>query len=161
MIVVCDTSPLNYLVLIGQADLLPVLFNSVVAPPAVMTELKHPSSPKQVSNWASAPPAWLEIVATARIDSALNLGLGETEAISLALELDAALLLVDERKATSVARRLGLFTVGTIGVLAVAAERRLLDLDSSIAALRQTSFREPTELVDDLLKSQRRRSPGP
>jgi predicted nucleic acid-binding protein len=161
MIVVCDTSPLNYLVLIGQADLLPVLFNSVLAPPAVMTELNHPSSPEQVRNWASAPPAWLEIVAPSRIDSALNLGLGEGEAICLALELDAAVLLVDERKATSVARRLGLATVGTIGVLAVAAEKRLLDLDSSIAALRQTSFREPKELVDEQLKSQRRRFSGP
>lgn len=31
MIVVCDTSPVNYLVLIGEIDLLPQLFTTVVA----------------------------------------------------------------------------------------------------------------------------------
>jgi predicted nucleic acid-binding protein len=42
--------------------------------------------------------------------------------------------------------------VGTLNVLALAAERQLLDLRSAIAALRQTTFREPTKLVEELLK---------
>jgi predicted nucleic acid-binding protein len=93
----------------------------------------------------------LEIILPSTIDPALRLGAGETEAISLALELSADLLLVDERKATSVAHRLGLSAIGTLNVLAIAAERNLLDLPSAIAALRQTTFREPTELVEELL----------
>ncbi len=42
MIVVSDTSPLNYLVLIGAIDVLPKLFGEVYAPPAVIQEFQHP-----------------------------------------------------------------------------------------------------------------------
>ena len=57
MIVVCDTSPLNYLVLIQHAEVLPSLFGRVIAPPAVMAELQHPGAPTIVRAWAAAPPA--------------------------------------------------------------------------------------------------------
>ncbi len=39
MIVVSDTSPLNYLVLIGADHVLPILFGRVVAPPVVLSEM--------------------------------------------------------------------------------------------------------------------------
>ena len=45
MIVVCDTSPVNYLVLIGEIDLLPQLFTTVVLPAGVLAELQHPRTP--------------------------------------------------------------------------------------------------------------------
>jgi predicted nucleic acid-binding protein len=151
MIVVSDTSPLNYLVLIGHVEILPALFDRVVAPPAVISELMHPDSPSPVHTWASVPPTWLEIIPPATIDPAIRLGAGEREAISVARELRAELLLVDERKATKVAQRLGLHVVGTLNVLALAAERDLLELSSAIAALRQTTFREPKNLVAKLL----------
>jgi predicted nucleic acid-binding protein len=48
MIVVADTSPLNYLILIGHVDVVPVLFDRIVAPPAVVRELTHPHSPPSV-----------------------------------------------------------------------------------------------------------------
>lgn len=104
------------------------------------------------------PPPWLEIVAPSAIDPDMRLGAGESEAISVARELGAEMLLVDERKAASTACRLGLKTVGTLNVLVLAAERQLLDLTSAIASLRQTTFREPTKLVEELLErdSQRR-----
>lgn len=104
MIVVSDTSPVNYLVLIGHVDVLPVLFDRVVAPPAVITELLHPGSPPPVRAWATTPPGWQEIVPPSTVDPSLKLGAGETEAICVARELNAQLLLVDERKATSVAQ---------------------------------------------------------
>ena len=161
MIVVSDASPLNYLVLIGHVDVLPILFDRIVAPPAVISELLHPGSPPPVHAWATAPPSWLEIVPPSKLEPALKLGAGETEAISVARELNADMLLIDERKATAVAHRLGLRVVGTLNVLAVAAERQLLDLSSAIAALRQTTFREPTKLVEELLErdAQRRSQP--
>ena len=48
MIVVSDASPLNVLVRIGYADVLQVLFESVIIPPAVASELSHASTPEAV-----------------------------------------------------------------------------------------------------------------
>jgi predicted nucleic acid-binding protein len=48
VIVVADTSPLNYLILIDQADLLPSLFGEVLLPHAVHRELQHPKTPERV-----------------------------------------------------------------------------------------------------------------
>jgi predicted nucleic acid-binding protein len=161
MIVVSDTSPLNYLVLIGHVDVLPALFDRVVTPPAVVAELLHPGSPTPVHVWASSLPEWLEVVTPASTDHTLGLAAGEAEAIAVAQELAASLLLVDERKASSVAARLGIQAVGTLNVLALAAERGLLELSSAIAGLRGTTFREPTALVEELLRrdaERRRRS---
>ena len=62
------------------------------------------------------------------------------------------MVLIDERKATAVAKRFGLQVVGTLNVLAFAAEHQLLDLPSAITALRRTTFREPTKLVEELLQ---------
>lgn len=158
MIVVSDTSPLNYLVQIGQANVLPVLFDRIVAPPAVIVELRHPGAPSDVRDWAANAPPWLEVISPSVVDLTLKLGTGETEAISVARELGADMLLIDERKAAATATQLGLRAVGTLNVLSLAAERSLLDLSSAIASLRQTTFREPTKLVEELLKrdSQRR-----
>ena len=61
MIVIADTTPLNYLVLIGQAELLPRLFGRVLIPPAVWTELNDPETPKAVKTWLTDPPAWLQV----------------------------------------------------------------------------------------------------
>jgi predicted nucleic acid-binding protein len=160
MIVVSDTSPLNYLVLIRQVDVLPVLFDRVVTPPAVIAELLHPRSPAPVQAWAGALPAWLEIISPAATDQTLGLGTGEIEAIAVARELNASLLLVDERKATGIAARLGIQAVGTLNVLALAAERQLLDLRSAVAELRRTTFREPTSLVEELLRRDAARRGG-
>lgn len=157
MIVVTDTSPLNYLVLIGHVGVLTALFDRVVAPPAVIRELLHPRSPSPVRTWANSPPSWLEVIAPSVIDPILHLGAGETEALSVAGELNADFLLIDERKATAVAQRLGHRVVGTLNVLALAAERDLVDLSSAIAALRQTTFREPKKLVEELLARDARR----
>src|SRR4051812_47848872 len=114
MIVVSDTSPLNYLVLIGHVDVLPILFDRIVAPRAVITELMHSGSPPPVQAWAITPPSWLEIVQPSMIDPAFRVGAGEAEAISVARDLKSDLLLVDERKASAIAQRLGLRVVGTL-----------------------------------------------
>jgi predicted nucleic acid-binding protein len=74
--------------------------------------------------------------------------------------LNAELLLIDERKATAVAHRLGLQVVGTLNILALSAERDLINLDTAINALRQTTFREPTKLVEELLRREAERRSG-
>jgi predicted nucleic acid-binding protein len=48
MIVIADTSPLNYLIRLGHSDLLQVIYGRVLVPPAVLMEMKHRESPHEV-----------------------------------------------------------------------------------------------------------------
>ena len=93
MIVVSDTTPLNYLILIEAAQMLPALFGRVYASKAVMAELSHPRGPQSVQVWASSPPVWLVVQEPTRRDETLPkmLHKGEMEAISLARELGGRL----------------------------------------------------------------------
>jgi len=57
MIAVADTSPICYLILIGEIDLLPKLFSQVLVPEAVLAELLHKDAPPAVRSWASKQPS--------------------------------------------------------------------------------------------------------
>lgn len=119
MIVVADTSPLNYLIRIGQADILNSIYGSVVAPPAVLVEMQHSEAPDEVRSWAAAPPRWLQEIPVQRVDESLpvELGAGEREAISLAMELRADVLLIDEYAGRREAEARHLPVPGTLAVL--------------------------------------------
>ena len=82
----------------------------------------------------------------------LPLGAGERAAITLALSMHADLILIDERKGTNVALDKGFVVAGTLGVLALAARRGLVDLADSFARLKRTNFRYRQEIMDVLLK---------
>jgi len=151
VIVVTDTTPVNYLVLIDQVHILKELYGRLVLPQAVHEEMRREGTPEKVRAWAAQLPDWAEVRAAASTDPALKLGAGESEAIALAGEVGADLLLVDDGKARREARRRGLTVTGTLAVLAAAAERGLVDLPEAIAALRQTTFRAPAALIEQLL----------
>jgi predicted nucleic acid-binding protein len=153
MIVVSDTSPLNYLVHIGAVDVLPKLFGEVHSPPTVIEELQHPRTPEPVKQWAQSPPEWLRISApSADVPVAAGLDPGEAEAIALAMELGADAILIDERKGRRIAKSQGLATLGTITVLELAAEAELVDLNVALESLQQTSFFITKEIVDATLE---------
>ena len=99
MIVVADTSPLRYLILIEHIHVLPALYGGVVVPPAVVTELNQEQTPGLVREWFSTRPKWLQVQAPRQALSSLRdvLGPGEREAISLAAELSADAVLMDDR----------------------------------------------------------------
>jgi predicted nucleic acid-binding protein len=61
VIVVADTSPLSYLLLIECADILPGLFSIVLIPEAVRAELLSSGAPNRVRAWMEEPPQWLQI----------------------------------------------------------------------------------------------------
>jgi predicted nucleic acid-binding protein len=151
---VVDTTPLNYLIGIDAAELLPRIYGSLWIPPAVETELRHPAAPVQVREWIQKPPSWLKIRAPReKTNPALaRLGPGERQAISLALESRSSLLLVDDRDAVMTARALGLSTVGTLAVLDLAASRNWIDLPTMFQRLQQTTFRSPVRLMARLLE---------
>jgi predicted nucleic acid-binding protein len=154
VIVVSDTSPLNYLLLIGTIDILPALFPDVYVPPKVMEELLRPATPQPVKQWAQAPPAWLKVVApTTFLASASKLDPGEAHAIALAKELHAAAILIDERKGRRIAKQEGLTTFGTITLLELAAQKKLIDLKPTLEALQETTFRISPEHIRTALEA--------
>jgi hypothetical protein len=59
MIVIADTSPINYLLLIDQIDLLPRLFQQIVIPDVVRDEMLNPDAPLTLQQWIADPPSWL------------------------------------------------------------------------------------------------------
>lgn len=70
-VVVADTSPLNYLILIGSIDILPRLYGAVVVPPEVINELMDPGTPVPVSDWIRLRPAWLVVESAELADDSL------------------------------------------------------------------------------------------
>lgn len=154
MIVVADTSPLNYLIQIDCDNLLPQLYNRIVIPSAVMQEIAHASAPTAVRTWMTHVPTWVDVLLT---ESAPDAGLayldtGEQEAIQLAEEQHADLLLMDERKGRLEAKRRGLKTTGTLGVLLSAGELRLIDPEIAYRRLlAETTFRTSAVLEAQFL----------
>jgi predicted nucleic acid-binding protein len=110
IVVIADTSPLNYLVQIHCQDLLSALYERVLVPAAVIKELNHPRSPAIVRAWLSTRPGWIEVREVRSFPDAALDGLdpGEREAIQLAREESADLLLMDERSGVRAALRQGL-----------------------------------------------------
>ncbi len=156
MLVICDASPLNYLILLEETELLALLFAQVHIPQAVFDELQHPKAPLTVQRWIANPPAWLQVdqVTAPPADTAFlgHLDRGEREAILLAQELGADLILLDERVARQEAAALGLKVAGLLGVLDAAAAQGLIDLPDAIERLRRTSFRAAPQLLQALLE---------
>src|SRR5271163_62258 len=101
-LVVSDTGPLNYLVLIGDIELLPKLFGRVLAPQAVCDELADRDAPAAVRAWVAQRPAWLEVRPNPdfRPDHATRStpDRGERAAIGLALAVKADLVLMDDQE---------------------------------------------------------------
>jgi predicted nucleic acid-binding protein len=155
MIVVADTSPLNYLLQIGCESVLPTLYKRIVVPSAVLAELSHPDTPSIVSGWLLRLPAWIEVRGTSLPpDPTLGaLDPGEREAIQVAQEQHAELLLIDERRGRMEARRRGLATMGTLGVLLAAGQRGLIDVEAVYQQLlTTTNFPSTPELESRFLR---------
>ena len=98
-VVVSDTSPLNYLVQIKCAHLLPALYEHILIPSVVLRELENAGAPAIIGTWLSRLPQWIVVRAVhAFTDPGLyELDAGERHAIQLAKDENADLLPMDER----------------------------------------------------------------
>lgn len=150
-LVVCDASPVMNLAAIDRLALLQELFGVVLMPPAVWAEIM-----------AGDPldrPAWIELHSPtnpALVESlSIDLDVGEAEAIALATEIAADLLLIDEKKGRAVARRLGLRPLGLLGVLTEAKSRGLVEAVKPLldALVCQAGFRVGPSLYRQVLDS--------
>lgn len=153
--VVSDTSPLHYLIECEAVDILPVLFGSVFIPPKVHRELQHDQTPPLVRAWAQSLPNWIRVHAPAVIDATLNVDEGEREAICLAREIEAVIVLIDDRRGRVEAVRCGLRVTGTIGLLEAAARHGLLDFAGAMQRLRHTGARLDEGLIQAALARNR------
>jgi len=153
MKVVSNTSPLCYLVLIEQINILPALFGEVMIPEAVRIELKDQGAPQAVQRWLASPPTWLKIKSVSpEVDPTLrHLHRGEQEAILLGEKISADLLLLDEKAARRAAIEHGLNVTGLVGILDRAATVGLITLPSVVARLSQTNFRVAPRILKKVL----------
>jgi uncharacterized protein len=153
MIVVADTSPINYLAQIGHIDLLPIFYDRILVPPAVWDELQHLKAPRDVRELAAKTPDWL--VRTPLVgapDPSLEfLDDGEREAIALAVQVGAGYIIADETEARTEAARRKLRVIGTLGILRKAARADLLSLPEAFSKLAQTSFFVSAKLIQEFL----------
>jgi predicted nucleic acid-binding protein len=148
-LVVSDTTPINYLVLLRLDHVLHELYGQLFIPPAVLRELQHAGSPEAVRRWANHLPAWVTIKGPTSPFVDDRLGTGELESIALAKELPSALLLLDDRVARRVAVDNGLLVAGTVGVSENAAEQGLVELKSALERLAETNFRVQPKVISD------------
>lgn len=153
MIVVADASPICYLLLIGDIDLLRALFGKVIIPQAVRDELSVEGAPYVLRAWIAQPPEWIETHSVLAVpDETLDrLHKGESEAIMLAEQLGADLIVLDDKTAREVATQRGLKVTGLLGILSEGARHGLIHLPTAVDRLRQTTFRVSPRILKRLL----------
>ena len=155
MLVVSDATPLHYLVLIGEVDLLQNLYGRVIIPQAVVEELSVAKAPVQVRDWIASLPGWVTI-GRARPLASLPfefLGPGERQAIALAQDSGGGILLTDDLQARNAAESVNIQVVPTIRILSTASDLSLVDFNDVLRRLLQTNFRVSQEVIDQIVAS--------
>lgn len=158
MTVVSNTSPLSNLSAIGHIELLAQIYGRITIPTAVANELAA-AAPEDLGVREVPSLAWIEIRPVANqslveyLVSDRQIHIGEAEAIALAVELNAARLIIDERLGRREANRLGIPIVGILGILVAAKNRGLISavrplMDELIA---QADFRVAPQLYTEIL----------
>ncbi len=139
---VSNTSPLSNLAAIGRLLLLKSQFSEVWIPPAVVHELEaHPDPVALAAIQGAIREAWIK-PASAVASHLLNVLLlhldrGEAEAIALAADLKADVVLLDEQEGRQLAAEAGLFVTGVLGILLRAKESgHITALKPEIQSLR-------------------------
>ena len=139
MKVVSNTSPLRYLITIGQSDLIQRLFGQVLIPRGVEAELTHPSAPTVVRRWMAQRPPWIDVrdlVTPPELALLQHLDAGEAEAIQMAIDVNADFLIMDERSGREVATTRHITVVGILGIL--------------LESYRRGAVRSPADIISQL-----------
>jgi uncharacterized protein len=159
VIIISDTSAITNLAAIQHLDLLSQLYDRVTIPEAVYRELAEiePSVPGtlevQTVPWIKVRQVLnSEVVERLRVEAKLDPG--ESEAIALALELNADLLLIDERRGRAEANHLGVRITGLLGILVEAKQRKLIVAVKPLmdALISTSEFRVSSALYNKILE---------
>ncbi|WP_297495138.1 DUF3368 domain-containing protein [Thermococcus sp.] len=155
MKVVSNSGPLIALAKVGKLYVLRELFGKIIIPRAVWIEVVEKGRGKPGSDEV-ASAEWIEVVEVKdRLSVDIlrsEIEIGEAEAIVLAKELDADLLLLDEKIPRIIAKSLGLNVTGSLAVLFLAWKRGLIDedIDDLIRELRSKGVYFSDEVVKAL-----------
>ncbi len=154
--VIINSSPLIVLFKSQQADLLPQLFTDILVPEAVWNEITT-GGQNDIASQQLPHASWVQRVEVGVLASQVatwDLGLGESEVLSLSLKTLNCAAIVDDRAARRCAQALGIVTLGTGGVLVLAKRRGLISsVSSRIQLLRDAGLWLSDDLVN-LLKQQ-------
>ena len=154
-LVVVNTTPIIALALLDKLDLLRQLYGQVIAPSAVWTEVLAGGS-TGTGSAELREATWLRVSSLhdpRSADLLADLDRGEAEVIALALEMNADLVIIDERLARRHAKRLGLRLTGTLGVLLKSKQHGLVDsIAPLIEQLRSSGIRLSDALVATVLE---------
>ena len=149
MIVVSDTTPLISLMKAARLEVLEKLYNEILIPEAVYSELttndKYAEEAEEIRECA-----FIRVIAVGErnavevLRKVSGLDLGESEAIIYADDHGADILLMDEDAGRRVAKAMGIRVRGTIGVLLLAYDKGVLsadDVDDAVNRLRAANRR--------------------
>lgn len=156
-IVVADASPVIALARIEQLDLLPRIFSRAIVPLSVYRETqRRPELSDAQSIRVGRERALFHVhEASIRVIAGLarQLGDGEAEAISLAVQIHCGVFM-DEKAGRAAARVLGLKTIGTLGVLSLSRSKGFVtELKPLITRLQQSGYYLATNLVENVLRA--------
>jgi predicted nucleic acid-binding protein len=153
-VVVSNTTPIITLALVGQLPLLQYLYGTVLIPPAVEAEIiaggsRYGALELSRANYIRTVP----LVDPARAALLNDLDPGEAEAIALALEQNANLLIMDERLGRRHASRLGLTLTGSVGILLMAKQTgRIKAIKPLLTQLDEGGIHLSPALISQVLK---------
>jgi hypothetical protein len=153
-VVISDASPLVHLSAVRRFELLRHLYPRLLVPPAVWAEVTVAgrNRPGAAELKEAVRTGWIELRAPLASGVArpelCALDAGEAEALALALEMSADLVLLDELRGRAVARALGVRAIGTLGVLIEAKQRGLIR--SFRDELEQVRLRSQLQLTPEL-----------
>ena len=139
-----DTSALIILNKIDALDLLNKIYGNVIITNYIQLELKE------------AIPSWISVELNYNIDQSFlknfNLGLGETSIIINAIK-NNGFLIIDDLKARKIATTLSLSYTGSIGILIIAKELKLIDsVKYYLEKIQETNFRLSDALINKVLE---------
>lgn len=155
MIIISDSSPLISLAIIGRLDLLEKLYKDIHVPFAVYKEVTEEEKPfsKELKNFLKDK---IKNVSNRLAVEVLvsDIGIGESEAIVLALEEKPDLVLIDDLKARKFAKMNGLEIIGTMGILLEAKENGLIEeIKPFISELILNGIRISNKIIEITLKA--------
>jgi predicted nucleic acid-binding protein len=156
MIVVADSGPLHYLILLEHVDLLRCFYGQVLVPEPVASELSAAGAPGVVREWITKPPTWVDVrpLTPEAVSTITNdLDLGQRAAIALAETMHADLLLIDEAAGRAEAKRRHLRVTGTLGVLRTGAEQGLVNVPDVLECPQGDQFLPGRDVFERGLRS--------
>ena len=168
MIVIADTTPIITLMKLQRLDLLEKLFDTVIVPNAVFEELISNSNYLTEAKMVVECPFLKRLEVSDRqsikiLREVVGLDAGESEAIALAEEKHADLLIIDERKGRRVAKQMELKITGTIGILLQAFNCKILSQEEILSCserLRNSRIRISDSLFELILNHVKTHMPG-